>query len=192
MFGEGNFTRFFIRAWVFYDNDRPISSWTTFCFMSRWSKTGCTLVTLKVWLKFFNHVMIFHGHQGSWVSVIERSPTFFFHPVLSRPPSHAEPFWTYPWHSTSSLLFTIPLIWHWMRQVDGAEWKRQRKITSASFNEQSSNIMWTESTRQAEELLYHWKSQKATIGMTAKDCRTQSLHVLSSAGLCRLRQVLVI
>ena len=67
-------------------------------------------------------------------------------------------------------------------QVEGVEWQRQRKITSGPFNEQNSNLVWSESTRQAQEVLEYWTSQETPITDTAKHVRTLSLHILSSAG----------
>lgn len=67
-------------------------------------------------------------------------------------------------------------------QVEGVEWQRQRKITSGPFNDQNSHLVWTESIRQAQEVLTYWASQETPITDTAKHVRTLSLHVLSSAG----------
>ena len=53
---------------------------------------------------------------------------------------------------------------------------------SGPFNEQNSNLVWTESIRQAQEVLTYWTSQKTPKTDTAKHVRTLSLHVLSSAG----------
>lgn len=50
------------------------------------------------------------------------------------------------------------------------------------FNERNSKLVWTESIRQAEEVLQHWVSSDSSITETAKDMRTLSLHVLSGAG----------
>ena len=68
------------------------------------------------------------------------------------------------------------------QQVEGVEWQRQRKITSGPFNEQNSNLVWNVSTRQTQEVLAYWASQRSPITDTAKHVRTLSLHVLSSAG----------
>ena len=43
-------------------------------------------------------------------------------------------------------------------------------------------MAWTESLRQAQEVLLCWTSQKAPVTDTAKHVRTLSLHVLSGAG----------
>lgn len=68
------------------------------------------------------------------------------------------------------------------RKAQGADWQRQRKLTSTRFNEQNSNLVWIEALRQADEVLHFWKSLKIPIRRTAKDTRTLSLHVLSGAG----------
>lgn len=50
------------------------------------------------------------------------------------------------------------------------------------FTEQNSKLVWTESIRQAEEVLQYWGLSDFPITETAKDMRTLSLHVLSGAG----------
>ena len=87
---------------------------------------------------------------------------------------------TYRRYVLATSLFAVVLTI--LSQVEGAEWQRQRKITSAPFNEQNSDLVWTESIRQAQEVLAYWKSQRIPIVDTAKHVRTLSLHVLSSAG----------
>lgn len=69
-----------------------------------------------------------------------------------------------------------------LTQVEGIEWQRQRKITSGPFNEQNSKLVWSESIRQAQDVLSYWTSQTTPITDSAKHIRTLSLHVLSSAG----------
>jgi cytochrome P450 len=69
-----------------------------------------------------------------------------------------------------------------INQANGADWQRQRKITSTPFNEQNSHLVWIEALRQADEVLQSWKSSGTPITRTAKDTRTLSLHVLSGAG----------
>ncbi|KAM0310229.1 hypothetical protein ACHAO8_008329 [Botrytis cinerea] len=64
----------------------------------------------------------------------------------------------------------------------GADWQRQRKITSAPFNDQNNSLVWIEALRQADEILQFWKSLEGPITRTDKDTRTFSLHVLSGAG----------
>lgn len=64
----------------------------------------------------------------------------------------------------------------------GADWQRQRKITSAPFNDQNNRLVWIEALRQADEILQFWKSLEEPVIRTDKDTRTFSLHVLSGAG----------
>ncbi|PQE24510.1 cytochrome p450 protein [Rutstroemia sp. NJR-2017a WRK4] len=64
----------------------------------------------------------------------------------------------------------------------GADWQRQRKITSAPFNDQNNSLVWIEALRQADEMLQFWKSLPGPIIRTSKDTRTFALHVLSGAG----------
>ncbi|TEY34808.1 hypothetical protein BOTCAL_0614g00080 [Botryotinia calthae] len=59
---------------------------------------------------------------------------------------------------------------------------RQRKITSAPFNDKNNRLVWIEGLRQADEILQFWKSLEGSITRTDKDTRTFSLHVLSGAG----------
>ena len=66
--------------------------------------------------------------------------------------------------------------------MEGAEWQRQRKITSSPFNEESMSAVWNESIRQAQEVLQYWTSEINPIFDTAKHVRILSLHVLSSVG----------
>ncbi|RDL38404.1 Cytochrome P450 [Venustampulla echinocandica] len=67
-------------------------------------------------------------------------------------------------------------------QAIGADWQRQRKITSAPFNDKNNSLVWTETLRQASEVLQFWKTAKGPITTTDIDTRTLSLHVLSGAG----------
>jgi cytochrome P450 len=67
--------------------------------------------------------------------------------------------------------------------ADGETWQRHRKITTPPFNERNSDLVWTESLRQAREMLQVWvsKSDEGTIG-TAEDTSLLALNVLASAG----------
>ncbi|KAH9905726.1 cytochrome P450 [Xylariomycetidae sp. FL2044] len=65
--------------------------------------------------------------------------------------------------------------------VDGAQWKKQRKITSSCFNEHNNALVWSESLSQAGDMARYWVSS-SPIRSTADDTRTLSLHVLSRAG----------
>ncbi|TGO25857.1 hypothetical protein BPAE_0071g00280 [Botrytis paeoniae] len=66
--------------------------------------------------------------------------------------------------------------------ASGVDWQRQRKVTGAQFNEQSSSTVWIQALTQASEVLEYWKSLPTPICRTHKDTRTLSLHVLSGAG----------
>ncbi|XXH03924.1 hypothetical protein Hte_010332 [Hypoxylon texense] len=66
-------------------------------------------------------------------------------------------------------------------QVEGPQWKQQRKITSSCFNEQTNEIVWSESVSLANDMLRYWAS-KESVRSVADDVRTFSLHVLSKAG----------
>ena len=64
----------------------------------------------------------------------------------------------------------------------GADWQRQRKVTSAPFNDNNNILVWTESLRQASEVLQFWKTFTTPVTRTDVDTRTISLHILSAAG----------
>lgn len=68
-----------------------------------------------------------------------------------------------------------------IQQVDGQQWKKQRKITASCFNDSNSEIVWAESLGLATDMLKFWSS-KDVVSSTADDVRTLSLHVLSKAG----------
>ncbi|KAK3946141.1 putative cytochrome P450 [Diplogelasinospora grovesii] len=65
--------------------------------------------------------------------------------------------------------------------VEGQQWKTQRKIIATCFNEQNSEIVWSESVSLARDMLAYW-SKKPSVSSSADDLRTLSLHVLSGAG----------
>ncbi|KAL9098416.1 MAG: hypothetical protein Q9163_005920 [Psora crenata] len=67
-----------------------------------------------------------------------------------------------------------------IRQTDGPEWQRHRRITASSFTEQVHQRVWTESILQSTSLIRYWSS-KSSINTVAKDTRTVSLHVMSAA-----------
>lgn len=70
-----------------------------------------------------------------------------------------------------------------MNQVEGAAWRKQRKITASSFNERNMGLVWNESLRQAREMLEWWILQDGKgVRSTAKNMSTLTLHVLVSAG----------
>ena len=68
-------------------------------------------------------------------------------------------------------------------QSEGPDWQRQRKLTATPFNEQKSSLVWTESLRQAHDMVDVWLAD-STAGMrsTTEDVRTLALHVLAYAG----------
>ncbi|QDS72315.1 hypothetical protein FKW77_007539 [Venturia effusa] len=82
--------------------------------------------------------------------------------------------------------------------VEGAEWRRHRKVTAPQFNEKSNAVVWKESIFQAEEMAKSWQSGHVVkaggyangkavslghvIGELSKDTMRLSLHVISRAG----------
>lgn len=71
---------------------------------------------------------------------------------------------------------------------EGQEWKRHRKIVGPSFSEKSNRLVFEESVRQAEGMMNLWAEKKGntrgrmTVGNTAEDAATLSLHVICAAG----------
>ncbi|KAH6701999.1 cytochrome P450 monooxygenase-like protein [Leptodontidium sp. MPI-SDFR-AT-0119] len=71
---------------------------------------------------------------------------------------------------------------------EGQEWKRHRKIVGPSFSEKSNRLVFEESVRQAEGMMNLWAEKKGntsgrmTVGNTAEDSATLSLHVICAAG----------
>jgi cytochrome P450 len=66
-------------------------------------------------------------------------------------------------------------------QVDGPQWKMQRKLIGTCFTEQNNEVVWSESTVLARDMIQYWAS-KPSVDSIAPDTRTLSLHVLSRAG----------
>lgn len=85
--------------------------------------------------------------------------------------------------------------------VEGAEWRRHRKVTAPQFNEKSNAVVWKESIFQAEEMSKSWQMGNNTnntkangfsnekssslgclISELGKDTMRLSLHVISRAG----------
>jgi len=70
--------------------------------------------------------------------------------------------------------------------LEGAEWRRHRKITSPPFTERNNHLVWSESLFQAQTMLTSWmgrdgeKDGRAPTPM--KDTMRLSLHVISRAG----------
>ncbi|KAF2122171.1 cytochrome P450 monooxygenase-like protein [Lophiotrema nucula] len=67
--------------------------------------------------------------------------------------------------------------------VHGKDWQRQRKCTTATFNEHNNALVWDESRRQAHQMLEYWMSAgESGTRTTADDVRTLALDVLLFAG----------
>jgi hypothetical protein len=82
--------------------------------------------------------------------------------------------------------------------VEGAEWRRHRKVTAPQFNEKSNAVVWKESIFQAGEMVKSWErgtqekvnghaddkssSLGSLVGELSKDTMRLSLHVISRAG----------
>jgi hypothetical protein len=76
--------------------------------------------------------------------------------------------------------------------VEGTEWRRQRKITAAQFNEKSNAVVWKESVFQAGEMVKSWAGSKeaekssaspaSVVSELGKDAMRLSLHVISRSG----------
>ena len=77
----------------------------------------------------------------------------------------------------SSTLFRLKKL-----QVEGEDWQRNRKITSQSFNERNSKLVWKEALQQAQPMLQSWVQEglKGSV-RTQQDALTLALHVLTSA-----------
>ncbi|KAL9594941.1 MAG: hypothetical protein Q9219_006747 [cf. Caloplaca sp. 3 TL-2023] len=66
------------------------------------------------------------------------------------------------------------------------DWPRHRKILAAPFNESRMQFVWTESLKQAKEMVKVWaRSTESGIQSVAKDTRTLSLNVLAATGFQR-------
>ena len=67
--------------------------------------------------------------------------------------------------------------------TDAHDWSRHRKITGAAFTERNHRLAWSESLRQASEMLHSWTSQgPKPITTTVKDTRTLAFNVLAHVG----------
>lgn len=69
--------------------------------------------------------------------------------------------------------------------VNGEEWQRHRRITNPTFRESNNNLVWTESLKQARQMLdarINQHQSKATVDEFRKDSVLIALHVLSAAG----------
>jgi hypothetical protein len=67
--------------------------------------------------------------------------------------------------------------------AEGETWQRHRKITTPPFSERNSSLVWSESVRQAREMLQVWLSNgsEGTTG-TVDDTSLLALHVLTGDG----------
>ncbi|KUI54695.1 putative cytochrome P450 6a18 [Cytospora mali] len=65
--------------------------------------------------------------------------------------------------------------------VEGQQWKIKRKMIASCFNEQTYEIVWSESLSLARDMLQYW-SKRSSVTTSADDLRTLSLHVLTGAG----------
>ncbi|KAL8843793.1 MAG: hypothetical protein Q9176_001755 [Flavoplaca citrina] len=67
--------------------------------------------------------------------------------------------------------------------AEGSDWQRQRKLTATPFNEQKSSSVWSESLRQANDILQSWTSCGLDgAEYCAEDVRTLAINVLAFAG----------
>lgn len=76
---------------------------------------------------------------------------------------------------------------HNVGTAEGDAWKRQRKITTAAFNERNSNMVWKEAIKQAKQMLRTWLSTGSTgVTNTPEDTSLFALHVLTGAGFGKI------
>ncbi|KAF2235509.1 cytochrome P450 [Viridothelium virens] len=70
--------------------------------------------------------------------------------------------------------------------VGWVDWKRHRKVIAAPFNEGTNHLVWTESLKQASDMIRDWKQTRASgkLGLQ-KDTRTLALNVLAATGFGR-------
>lgn len=67
--------------------------------------------------------------------------------------------------------------------AEGDAWKRQRRITTAAFNERNSSLVWREAVKQATQMLGTWVSPRGNeVTSTTEDTSLFALHVLTGAG----------
>ncbi|KAI4249401.1 MAG: hypothetical protein L6R42_009010, partial [Xanthoria sp. 1 TBL-2021] len=67
--------------------------------------------------------------------------------------------------------------------AEGSDWQRQRKLTATPFNEQKSSSVWSESLRQASDMLHFWTLYGSDgTKYCAEDVRTLAINVLAFAG----------
>lgn len=70
--------------------------------------------------------------------------------------------------------------------ADSKDWPRHRKILAAPFNETTMKFVWTQSLKQARQMVQSWEGTRGPcIPSVAKDTRTLSLNVLAATGFRR-------
>lgn len=72
---------------------------------------------------------------------------------------------------------------HSVATAEGDAWKRQRKITTAAFNERNSGLVWEEAVKQTKQMLQTWLPARLSgVTTTVEDTNLLALHVLTGAG----------
>lgn len=68
--------------------------------------------------------------------------------------------------------------------LEGAEWKKHRKITSPSFTEKNNALVFHEAIAQTQAMLRKWMDQKETKTITTvpADAMRVALHIISMVG----------
>ena len=73
--------------------------------------------------------------------------------------------------------------------VEGATWRRHRKLTSPPFTEKNNHLVWTETLEQTQTMLKGWLGKDGkgdqTVERIMDDTMRLSLHVISRAGFGR-------
>ena len=78
--------------------------------------------------------------------------------------------------------YRFVIFWLTKLQVEGEDWQRHRKISTPSFNERNSKLVWKESLQQAQPMLRSWVQEAQNGSMrTQQDVLTLALHVLTAA-----------
>lgn len=68
--------------------------------------------------------------------------------------------------------------------ADGEMWQRHRRLTVPPFSERNSGLVWSESSRQAQEMPQVWLDKgDADTNTTAEGTNLLALHVLTGVGL---------
>lgn len=65
--------------------------------------------------------------------------------------------------------------------TEGAEWRKHRKATAASFNEKNSALVFRESIRQAQGMLNHWVKDKTFVTLE-HDTMRFALNIIGYVG----------